>query len=280
MTCCAENEAALSALFDGELPEPERAALLAHLETCEGCRTYLAALGALHNALTALPEHDAPEGFTESVLARVRAEKITRRRTRLLHRFVPAVCAAALLLCAGLLLFPHYGRADKADGTECVMADTAAPGTAEVYSFALTSNTAESPAAPAAETAPEESARCENDVPLMLQSAAPHYTGGETGAFDPQMKAADCAPPNDAALPRADGALRILGAARRDYLIEYARELVTAPDGETLSYALPAERRAALCEALERDGVAYCDESGGDGAYFTVCYEEGGEGNG
>ena len=163
------------------------------------------------------------------------------------------------------------------------MADTAAPGMAENYSFALSSTTAESPAAPTAETAPEESARSENDVPLMLQSAAPHYTGGgETGAFEPQMKAADAngAPPNDAALPRADGALRILNAARRDYLIEYARELVTAPDGETLSYALPAERRAALCEALERDGVAYCDESGADGAYFTVCYEEGGEGNG
>ena len=72
---CEEFAPLLSAFIDGELTEEERAEVLAHVSECEKCRRLLGELTALHAALGELEDEDVPAGFTEGVMAAVRAEK-------------------------------------------------------------------------------------------------------------------------------------------------------------------------------------------------------------
>ena len=72
---CEEFAPLLSAFVDGELTEEERAEVLAHVSECEKCRRLLGELTALHAALGELEDEDVPAGFTEGVMAAVRAEK-------------------------------------------------------------------------------------------------------------------------------------------------------------------------------------------------------------
>lgn len=51
---CREYAVDLSAYFDGELEEPERAELEAHLADCQGCRHDLEKMGRLRQAMTAM----------------------------------------------------------------------------------------------------------------------------------------------------------------------------------------------------------------------------------
>ena len=76
---CEEFAPLLSAFVDGELTEEERAEVLAHVSECEKCRRLLGELTALHAALGELEDEDVPAGFTEGVMAAVRAEKAAKK---------------------------------------------------------------------------------------------------------------------------------------------------------------------------------------------------------
>ena len=80
MKKCEEFAPLLSAFVDGELTEEERAEVLAHVSECEKCRRLLGELTALHAALGELEDEDVPAGFTEGVMAAVRAEKAAKSR--------------------------------------------------------------------------------------------------------------------------------------------------------------------------------------------------------
>lgn len=75
MKKCEEFAPLLSAFVDGELTEEERAELRAHVMECEACQKLLGEMTALHEAFGALGEEEVPAGFTEGVMAAVRAEK-------------------------------------------------------------------------------------------------------------------------------------------------------------------------------------------------------------
>ena len=79
MKKCEEFAPLLSAFVDGELTEEERAEVLAHVSECEKCRRLLGELTALHAALGELEDEDVPAGFTEGVMAAVRAEKAAKK---------------------------------------------------------------------------------------------------------------------------------------------------------------------------------------------------------
>ena len=116
MKYCDEYAPALSAFVDGELTEQEKNEVLAHAETCEGCRTYLAELMTMRAAFGGLEEYDAPAGFAESVMARLHEEAAPKKRTQRKKWMGLAACAAVVLMAA--VLFPHVtgssGAADSA----------------------------------------------------------------------------------------------------------------------------------------------------------------------
>jgi hypothetical protein len=114
MKCCETYAAALSAFADGELSEDEAAALLAHIEACDGCREHLSELMTLHAVLGELPELEPPRGFAEAVLARVHEEEAEKKRRRAVPR-VLAACAALVLLSAAALRLAPLGGSDSAD---------------------------------------------------------------------------------------------------------------------------------------------------------------------
>lgn len=125
MKTCEEFAPLLSAYFDGELTETERAEVTAHLENCGVCRARLAEYAAVRaEALAAFAEEEVPEGFAEGVMAAIRAEKAAaapkKTKKRTWRRFMPvAACAAIVLL--SVTLFPQMS------GFDAKSADTAAP---------------------------------------------------------------------------------------------------------------------------------------------------------
>ena len=98
MKYCEKYVPALSALVDGELNDTERAEVLVHLETCESCREFFAELTAMHAAFGELEEFDAPEGFADSVMARLHEAPKAKKRTPRAAWLSLAACAAVVLI--------------------------------------------------------------------------------------------------------------------------------------------------------------------------------------
>jgi len=104
MTDHAVYEEQIGAMLDGELSAEEEAALRAHLDECETCRAFLAAMESVYGlAAKDLPE--APDGLAESVMERVRAQAKPQPKKGKVVRFpykpLAAAAAAALVLWAG-----------------------------------------------------------------------------------------------------------------------------------------------------------------------------------
>lgn len=71
MSECDRYLEMISQLVDGELPEPQKTELLAHLDGCANCRRVYDAFNAIS---LSLGETAVPEGFTEGVMAAVRTQ--------------------------------------------------------------------------------------------------------------------------------------------------------------------------------------------------------------
>lgn len=71
MRTCEKYETLVSAFIDGTLTEGEWERLMEHMASCSACQQYFNDQIAIHDALTAL-EAEAPEDFTETVMAKVR----------------------------------------------------------------------------------------------------------------------------------------------------------------------------------------------------------------
>jgi hypothetical protein len=88
----------IDALCAGELPDGERASVLAHMEHCPACRAYYEALAGLEG------EETAPEGFAQRVMDAVRTtpQKAPRRTRRLWQSVAAMAACAALVVGLGL----------------------------------------------------------------------------------------------------------------------------------------------------------------------------------
>lgn len=109
---CEQYTVLLSQRMDGELPPAQAKELEAHLAVCPLCRALAEELSALTASLRDLDELEAPEGFVDNVMTRVRAESAGPkvipffRRPQVKALAGLAACAA---LCVGLYsagLFP------------------------------------------------------------------------------------------------------------------------------------------------------------------------------
>src|SRR5262245_55151512 len=108
---CRAFDEDLSALVDGELGATRRAELEAHLATCPGCSTRLAALRAVDAALAGLPSPAVAPDLQARLARRIADERSARVRARapsprgrraLRYLALPAAAAAALALYLAL----------------------------------------------------------------------------------------------------------------------------------------------------------------------------------
>ena len=77
MNPCSRNRMPLALLALGELDANRAAALRTHIETCDGCRRYLAEISAVAEKVAGAektPDIQASESFHRGVVARLRAE--------------------------------------------------------------------------------------------------------------------------------------------------------------------------------------------------------------
>lgn len=140
MNCCKEYAQTISEYLDGALGENERAQLLEHLESCEGCRAYLAELAAMHDALAETGEVELPAGFHESVMTKVHA-KARAKKLSVWKRYAAVAACAAIVFAGALRLMPDFGAKSAAPEAAAGGADMAmqvaesaaeAPAAAEV----------------------------------------------------------------------------------------------------------------------------------------------------
>jgi Putative zinc-finger len=97
---CSEADTMLDELALDVLPGDQRAALLAHLQECAGCRQLLDELSeTADDLLLAGPEVAPPVGFEDRVLSHVRGGRRSRVRRPVL---AAAAVAAALLVVGGI----------------------------------------------------------------------------------------------------------------------------------------------------------------------------------
>lgn len=140
MNTCPQDEK-LGALVDGELAEPERSALEAHLRGCTACAAAAAAFRELDRAAAAAPapavSREEWDAAWRAILGRMRA---ARRRPAPWRRAAvwAAAAAASLALAAGALLI-HQGSGAPPSGqvaAQCVAEEVeAGPGYAATVSY-------------------------------------------------------------------------------------------------------------------------------------------------
>ena len=168
MNCerCLEQ---LSARLDGELPAGEAAELEAHLAQCSSCRALAQQLEQLHGDFPALEELEAPAGFAQGVMDRVRTEKPAGRVIPLFRR--PQFKALAGLAACAALCIGLYGAGQLGN---------TAPDLGEIGT----------------------------DSSIGLYSLAPEAAGENSGTAPAQYDAYGAAPRANAALvdPEAEGA--------------------------------------------------------------------------
>jgi hypothetical protein len=127
---CSEAGAMIDELALDVLPGDRRAALLAHLESCPGCRHLLDELSETADALLlAGPAVAPPAGFEDRVLARIdvprprlgaRTGAGIRARAQTRFRLLAAAAAAAVLLGAGGLAGAHLDRSSRGNEFQTV----------------------------------------------------------------------------------------------------------------------------------------------------------------
>ena len=160
MKYCENFAALLDPFVDGELSPDEMARVQAHLDGCPACRAYVDDVLAIRAAFPDAEDTPVPDGFAESVMARIRAEaasqaeaapqkKTSRPWLKALASL--AACCAIVLLAAPM--FSHSSKTEAAPAEAPAAAADTAASTERAMEFALTE---EAPAGESAEESRED----------------------------------------------------------------------------------------------------------------------------
>lgn len=268
MENCSKYQERISALLDGMLPEEERLELLEHMANCPACQAYFDDQTAIHNAMTSL-DAQAPAGFTETMMARVRETKQDAPANKVIafphwRRWAAtaACCAAAVLGIIGLGGPHELGPAANRDLAAYSLSrteDTSAPTDTSAESSAPVTYTA-STNEPAAQT---ESVLTDEVAACSLPDDAPR---------DPQP--ASGTPAADARIEESQKSTE--AAAKACALLTsspLAKQWVEGQLGQSWqpgrSYALTAEQFSALRALLDDACAAYTLEEA-EGSVFLL----------
>ncbi len=205
---CGRYHELLSARLDGLLTVEEERGLEDHLALCPACRAVGSRLAAIQTAFDDLEEVQAPEGFAQGVMDRIRAEG----KPKVLPLFKrPQVRALAGLAACLVLVFGLYGTSHKQEPGDMMLK-------ARGVQRDAAAEDGEEPGANAALVGPDS-----EDVPQVAAYAAPEAQGLEKAVPDPPVDTERTLVP-----PEADVALIL------DRLPDGAAELI--PSGVTVSH--------------------------------------------
>jgi len=255
---CEEFAPLLSAFVDGELTEGERAEVLAHVSECEKCRRLLGELTALHAALGELEDEDVPAGFTEGVMAAVRAEKaaakpqVKKRSTW--RRWMPMAACAAIVALAAAVTIPR--TAMKQEANDAAPAAPAAQEDQAMFSMA----------APPSDPLPDTDAEVEYpEQRCETVQSSPYYDRQLGGAAADGFKTANAPADLENGSPEAEyycergivkARVAVLHAAAFRHIVRRARAVQLKHHG-----TVPRGEQAALLAAFA-DGsglaVVFC----------------------
>ena len=168
MKYCENFAALLDPFVDGELSPDEMARVQAHLDACPACRAYVDDALAIRAAFPDAEDTPVPDGFSESVMARIRAETVSQKRKN--RPWLKALASLAACCAIVLLAAPMFAHGSKTEAAPAEAPAAAAASTERAMGFA---NTAE-------ETPAEESR--EDLASSELYDAAPAPSAADSGA--------------------------------------------------------------------------------------------------
>ena len=173
MTDCLNFEQQISAMIDGELPEAERQALEAHLETCPDCMEVYRMFSGLSAAMHDI-SFEPPADLKDRVLEQIEEEKITPieegARRWSWKRY--AAMAAAFAVVVGVALFA--GKDNVQHGTPAGIVFTNPPQTTDaVRSIPEPEGAGDAIMAPLPEDKSTEAVALLNETPEAAQAEAP-----------------------------------------------------------------------------------------------------------
>ena len=181
MKYCENFAALLDPFVDGELSPDEMARVQAHLDACPACRAYVDDALAIRASFPDAEDTPVPDGFAESVMARIRAEaasqaeaapqkKTSRPWLKALASL--AACCAIVLLAAPM--FSHSSKTEAAPAEAPAAAADTGASTERVMGFAYTAEKA---------TAEESAEEAREDLASSkLYDAAPAPSAADSGA--------------------------------------------------------------------------------------------------
>ena len=168
MKYCETFAALLDPFVDGELSPDEMARVQAHLDACPACRAYVDDALAIRAAFPDAEDTPVPDGFSESVMARIRAETVSQKRKN--RPWLKALASLAACCAIVLLAAPMFSHGSKTEAAPAEAPAAAAASTERAMGFANT-----------AEEAPAEESR-EDLASSELYDAAPAPSAADSGA--------------------------------------------------------------------------------------------------
>lgn len=168
MKYCETFAALLDPFVDGELSPDEMARVQAHLDACPACRAYVDDAMAIRAAFPDAEDTPVPDGFSESVMARIRAETVSQKRKN--RPWLKALASLAACCAIVLLAAPMFAHGSKTEAAPAEAPAAAAASTERAMGFANT-----------AEDAPAEESR-EDLASSKLYDAAPAPSAADSGA--------------------------------------------------------------------------------------------------
>ena len=170
MKYCETFAALLDPFVDGELSPDEMARVQAHLDACPACRAYVDDALAIRAAFPDAEDTPVPDGFAESVMARIRAETVSQKRKN--RPWLKALASLAACCAIVLLAAPMFSHGSKTEAAPAEAPAAAAASTERAMGFANT-----------AEDAPAEESR-EDLASSKLYDAAPAPSAADSGATE------------------------------------------------------------------------------------------------
>ena len=174
MKYCENFAARLDPFVDGELSPDEMARVQAHLDGCPACRAYVDDALAIRASFPDAEDTPVPDGFAESVMARIRAEAASQAEAapqkKTSRPWLKALASLAACCAIVLLAAPMFAHGSKTEAAPAEAPAAAAASTERAMGFANT-----------AEDAPAEESR-EDLASSKLYDAAPAPSAADSGA--------------------------------------------------------------------------------------------------
>ena len=265
MRYCDEFAALLDLYVDGELSPEEMARVQAHLGACPGCQAYVDDALAIRAAFPDVEETEVPEGFSDGVMAVIRAEAAPQRKRKAPWFKVVLPLAA----CLAIVVLVQNRPMESFSAT----ADTAAPASLEM---AETEEAAEEPAVAADAASGALEARDSAPPEASEEPSEKKQTGSTSSetqdapvAYTTSTSEAPSAPASFAAqAPAAESIsyLAVLTVAEDDVGSLLDGFTPMEETTETVQYELSAADYEALLTALSEVGAAWEEASGTEGA--------------